>query len=76
MAPAKDNWLGPRLEEELKAVIEWRRRDNDPALSSQSMAIDEHNYSYDGSNLWVNVEYVIEDPVVVQVQQVSPAPGP
>jgi hypothetical protein len=73
MAPSTDNWLGPRLEQELMGLIEWRKRENDPSLS-RAITGNEHNYEYDGSNLWVKVEYAIDDPVLVQVQQVRPAP--
>lgn len=64
-----DNWLGPRLEKALKNIIEWKQRNNDRALSPTTAGGE---YNYDGSHLWVNVEYIIEDPVVVQVQQVNP----
>jgi hypothetical protein len=68
MAPA-DNWLGPRIEQELKAIIEWKTREVNKT-HSQPIVIDERKYTFDGSNLWARVEYVIEDPVVIQLQQV------
>lgn len=72
MDSSADNWLGPKLEQELNNVIEWKKRDNDPAPAPFTLATDEQSpYSYDGSNLWIIVVYAIEEPVLVQVQQVS-----
>ena len=70
MAPSTDNWLGSRLEQEVKAVIEWRTRQVNPT-HTHSMVIDERKYVDDGSHLWGGVEYVNEDPVLIQVQQVG-----
>lgn len=71
MGSSADSWLGPKLEQELKNAIAWKKRDNDPTTLSTSAVEEQSAYSYDGSNLWMAVMYAIEEPVLVQVQQVS-----
>lgn len=71
MGSSADNWLGPKLEQELKNVIGWKKRDNASAPLSTSATDEQSVYSYDGSNLWITVVYAVEEPVLVQVQQVS-----
>ncbi|RDI77574.1 hypothetical protein Vi05172_g12429 [Venturia inaequalis] len=69
MGSPADDWLGPKVEQELRNVIAWKKRDNHPTTLSKSATDEQRAYSYDGSNLWVTVVYDIEDPVLVQVQQ-------
>ncbi|QDS68695.1 hypothetical protein FKW77_002827 [Venturia effusa] len=76
MDSATSDWLGPRLEQEIKNAIAWKQRENDPTSLSQSATSPSSPYSYDGSNLWVNVAYAIEEPVLIQVQQFTKTKHP
>lgn len=71
MGSPADDWLGPKVEQELRNVIAWKKRDNHSTTLSKAATDEQRAYSYDGSNLWVTVVYDIEDPVLVKVQQVS-----
>ncbi|TID13503.1 hypothetical protein E2P81_ATG11729 [Venturia nashicola] len=76
MASSPDNWLGPKLEQELKNVVAWKKHDSNQTTLSTSATGKESVYSYDGSNLWMKVEYAIEEPVLVQVQQFTKTKHP